>query len=194
MSVIYILKLKGGKYYVGRTSNIDNRLEDHSSGNGSAWTKIYEVEDILDTIVQNIDFTELAITLQYMRKYGIDNVRGASYNTVELSDCQRKEIETHIRGEYDLCFLCGSDTHFASYCNKRVSLCERVRKWLSCLWKRRVTLDYALISEGGNIISFGKYKGYTYREVLDTDKGYCNWVKNTHSENEEFNKFKSWLN
>ena len=39
---IYVLLLEENKYYIGKSNNIDNRLESHFNGNGSAWTKKYK--------------------------------------------------------------------------------------------------------------------------------------------------------
>ena len=39
---IYILKLKGGRYYIGKSDNVIKRYEQHVNGYGSAWTKKYK--------------------------------------------------------------------------------------------------------------------------------------------------------
>ena len=39
MTLIYALELTHGKYYIGKTSFINNRLIDHFTSNGSKWTK-----------------------------------------------------------------------------------------------------------------------------------------------------------
>jgi predicted GIY-YIG superfamily endonuclease len=191
MPVIYVLKLNGGKYYIGKTTNPDCRFEQHETGKGSAWTKLYEPLEIIDTIIQDMRFTELAITLKYMKKYGIDNVRGSTYSNVQLTKSQKEEIERHIRGEYDLCLTCGDDSHFMELCpaNQQTFL-QRLQKWFCCV-KKTNALDYNLIND--EIIQFGKYNGCTYEEVYHNDSGYCNWVKNTNSDREEFNRFKRWL-
>lgn len=196
MPVIYVLKLKGGKYYIGKTSNLDNRIQQHESGKASSWTKLYKPISIVDTMMQDKDmyFTELALTLEYMKKYGIDNVRGSTYSNVTLTKSQKSEIQRHIRGEYDLCFTCGIDTHFSELCPmKKQSFLEILQKWFCCR-KKYTVLDYNLLDKNTDTIQFGKYSGYTFKEVFEKDKGYCNWVINTNSKLENFNKFKKWLN
>jgi predicted GIY-YIG superfamily endonuclease len=42
MTNIYILKLEHNKYYIGKTNNVNKRLNDHMSNNGSQWTKKYK--------------------------------------------------------------------------------------------------------------------------------------------------------
>ena len=61
-----------------------------------------------------------------------------------LSKSQKEEIQKHIRGEYNLCFICGESSHFVSVCpDKPLSLCEVLRKWFCCA-NRFKTLDYNL--------------------------------------------------
>ena len=36
---IYILKLEGARYYIGKSDNVIKRYEQHVNGYGSAWTK-----------------------------------------------------------------------------------------------------------------------------------------------------------
>ena len=38
MLYIYILELTNNKYYIGKTTNPNFRLESHFDANGSAWT------------------------------------------------------------------------------------------------------------------------------------------------------------
>ena len=73
---IYVLKLKGSKYYVGKTSNIEKRLSQHSRGAGSSWTRKYPVERLLRVFHDCDSYDEDKFTLKLMDKYGIDNVRG----------------------------------------------------------------------------------------------------------------------
>ena len=194
MPIIYILKLRNEKYYIGKTTNLENRINQHEAGYGSEWTKLHRPISVIDTMVQNIDFSELAITLQYMKKYGIDNVRGASYSNINLTDNQKTEIKTHIRGEYNLCLLCGNEGHFIKDCPQSRSclgkIFEKMYNYFYCFRKEKNTDNYTLIDD---VIKFGKYRGYTYSEIWEKDRGYCNWVKSTDSSFPEINKFKLWL-
>jgi predicted GIY-YIG superfamily endonuclease len=36
---IYVLKLQGGNYYVGKSDDVIGRFQQHLDGKGSAWTK-----------------------------------------------------------------------------------------------------------------------------------------------------------
>lgn len=194
MSIIYVLKLQCDKYYVGKTNNPDLRFSQHLNGNGCQWTRVYRPEFIIDTVLQTLDFTELAITLRYMKQYGVDNVRGSDYCSFYLSSREKEEIQKHIRGDSNLCYSCGSETHFTADCKPPKSLCEKISEkvytWFCCLSKEKDNYDYTSF----NIITFGKYKGKTYEEVSEKDKRYCNWVRETKSKNENFIKFQKWLN
>lgn len=118
MSSIYILKLNSNKYYVGRTGNINFRLEDHFNLTGSAWTKIYHPVEI-EKIIPNCDnFDEDKYTLIYMNKYGINNVRGGSFCEINLSNNQMENIQNMINGSTDKCLKCSASGHFANDCDK----------------------------------------------------------------------------
>jgi hypothetical protein len=89
MVYIYTLKLKQNKYYVGKTSNPNFRIESHFNSEGSEWTKMYKPEKLLE-IIDGDDYDEDKYTKMYMDKYGIDNVRGGSYTSIILD----KETKT----------------------------------------------------------------------------------------------------
>ena len=55
---IYILRLTDGKYYVGKTDNVEKRYQQHLSGNGSAWTSKYKPIAIEKTILGASTFDE----------------------------------------------------------------------------------------------------------------------------------------
>ena len=85
---IYILRLEGGRYYIGKSKDVNKRFQKHLSGRGSAWTKLYRPVS-LETTIQNVSaLEEDKTTKEYMVKYGIDKVRGGSYVQVQLSDAQ----------------------------------------------------------------------------------------------------------
>jgi len=113
---IYILKLQGGRYYIGKSDNVSKRYEQHLNGNGSSWTKKYKPISV-DKIIPNASaFDEDKYTKEYMSKYGMDKVRGGSYVSVELDDFQKQSINTEIWGAKDLCTQCGRAGHFVKDC------------------------------------------------------------------------------
>ncbi len=116
MSNIYVLKLENDKYYVGKTINVINRLIDHALANGAEWTKIHKPIDIIELVRNVDDFDEDKITKKYMTLYGIDNVRGGSYVTVQLPDYQLKALQTELCTATGTCFKCGGHEHWVSEC------------------------------------------------------------------------------
>ena len=58
MVTIYILELEEGKYYIGKTSNIDLRIEQHNELYGSEWTKKYKPINVLEIIKDCDDYDE----------------------------------------------------------------------------------------------------------------------------------------
>ena len=122
LNVIYVLKLENSKYYVGRTSNLENRLEQHRSKNESAWTSNYPIIELVESF-PSFGFEEDATVIRYMDRYGIENVRGGSFSNLELSFEQYIFIVRTIRNEKDVCLACGLTGHFISECF--VHICYR---------------------------------------------------------------------
>jgi hypothetical protein len=122
MVYIYVLKLKEGKYYVGKTNKPSFRLENHFSSNGSSWTKKYPPIKILELISDCDDYDEDKYTRMYMDKYGIDNVRGGSYVSIKLDENTITHLEKMSNGTNDKCFICNKSGHFARYCKNKKSV------------------------------------------------------------------------
>lgn len=114
---IYILRLEGGRYYVGKSDNIMNRYVQHMNGSGSAWTRKYKPV-ALEKKIENVSpFEEDKYTKEYMSKYGMDKVRGGSYVEVTLSDFQKQSLNTEIWAAKDCCTQCGRKGHFVKACS-----------------------------------------------------------------------------
>ncbi len=114
---IYVLECKNNRYYVGKTTNPTFRLEQHFNNNGSAWTKKYKPIRVLEIIPNCDDYDEDKYTLKYMKKYGVDNVRGGSFCQIELDEENINTINRMINGSTDKCYKCGGN-HFYSSCSQ----------------------------------------------------------------------------
>jgi predicted GIY-YIG superfamily endonuclease len=86
---LYALHLHEGKYYIGTTAKKDPhvRIQEHMNGFYSAqWVKKYkpiepvEIIDIGTITKEQAELLEQHRTLQYMKKYGYQNVRGGRLN------------------------------------------------------------------------------------------------------------------
>lgn len=115
MVYIYALKLKHNKYYIGKTSNPDFRIESHFNSKGSEWTKIHNPVKLLE-LIDGDDYDEDKYTKIYMDKYGIDNVRGGSYTSIILDNETKNQLVKNSNSTNDRCFKCGKYGHFANNC------------------------------------------------------------------------------
>lgn len=113
---LYVLLLQSEKYYIGKSTQVFRRISDHFNGRGSAWTKKYHPIDVIKVSPMVTQYDEDNETLDYMQKYGIDNVRGGIYSRCVLSASDKKSIYRRISGSNDCCFNCGHPGHFAEAC------------------------------------------------------------------------------
>jgi hypothetical protein len=116
MEHIYILRLSAGKYYIGKTKNVDKRWAEHTAGCGSGWTKKYPPLSLVKSVVSTSHFDEDRYVKEYMEKYGIENVRGGTYSNVVLDANCIAVLEKEIRHSNNLCVRCGRGTHFVKDC------------------------------------------------------------------------------
>jgi predicted GIY-YIG superfamily endonuclease len=117
---IYVLRLTNNKYYIGKSANILERIEDHIDGNGAAWTNKYKPIQILD-IIPNCDIEdENKYTLRYMKEKGINNVRGGSFCQIELEKENIITIKKMICDSDNACYYCKKEGHFISDCPEKI--------------------------------------------------------------------------
>jgi predicted GIY-YIG superfamily endonuclease len=118
-TTIYVLRLRDGKYYVGKTDNVEKRFQEHVNGYGASWTRKYKPIAIEKVIKNASRFEEDKVTKEYMSKYGIHNVRGGTYVTEVLSDAQETAVNEEIWQANGCCTQCGRKGHFVSSCHAR---------------------------------------------------------------------------
>jgi hypothetical protein len=117
MLFIYILELESKKYYIGKTTNPNFRIESHFNSEGCFWTKKFKPIK-LHKLIPNCDaYDEDKYTRIFMDKYGINNVRGGSYVQLKLDKSTIDNLVKMNRGTTDKCFICGNKDHFAKDCN-----------------------------------------------------------------------------
>lgn len=113
---IYILKLEGGNYYVGKTDNPTKRYQEHVDGKGSAWTRKWPPVAVEKIVPNAGPFDEDKYTKEMMLAHGIEKVRGGSYVRVDLEPTQVENLTKELRGATDKCSECGKGGHFVRSC------------------------------------------------------------------------------
>jgi hypothetical protein len=84
VEMIYVLLLEGDKYYVGYSGDIHRRLYEHFNGRGSIWTKRYKPLRLVEMLPGGKG-VEKEKTLEYMRNFGWQHVRGGPYTQISLT-------------------------------------------------------------------------------------------------------------
>ena len=129
MITIYILKCRDNKYYVGKTEKTAmKRYEEHTAGNGCAWTRKYKPIELVEYFFGD-KFDEDKKTKLYMDKYGINNVRGGAYSQIKLDEASIASLNREMNGVNDKCNKCGKLGHFMRDCKyKKSNKCARCNK------------------------------------------------------------------
>ncbi len=95
---VYVLKCeKKGCFYVGYTNNLLRRMKEHEKGNGSEFTKVYGIDEVIylepHKSKEKAIERETLVTLECMYNLQtIDRVGGGKYPGVIKSFSERKEI------------------------------------------------------------------------------------------------------
>jgi hypothetical protein len=116
---IYIIRQECGKYFIGKTNTPSITIPEIitlSKEHKQQWLLQYRPSQITEIIHSLDPWDEDKITLKYMDKYGIDNVRGGTFNSVVLSANELATIRAMISGAKGVCPICGIIGHAKSNC------------------------------------------------------------------------------
>lgn len=123
MLSVYVIKCEQNMYYVGKTTkDVGIRFKEHVNGRSCFFTKKYKPEKIVFSkeISSEDVFEENNLVKKYMLEFGINNVRGGSYSTLNLSKETVKLLKKEIYSSLDACFICGWRNHYANRCYAKV--------------------------------------------------------------------------
>lgn len=127
MVFIYILKLWGGRYYVGMTNNLNFDIDTHFNTEILDWTKLYKPIQILE-FIPDCDENDIdKYVVKLMEKHGILYVRGGSYTQFKLGNASYKIWQTF--NKKNKCHYCGELGHVYGFCNKSNLEPDRLYTW-----------------------------------------------------------------
>ena len=101
--LLYVLECSPTKsggpatWYIGVSYALNNRIAQHASGRGSAWTRIHPVVRIAEVRMNASLQLERDVTLQYMRRYGWEHVRGGPYSSPILPRAPKALAASKVR-------------------------------------------------------------------------------------------------
>jgi hypothetical protein len=117
MRTVYVLECQNSKYYVGQTDRpLEFRISEHKHHQGSEWTKLYQPIRLIDSKENADEFDEDKYTKIYMKRYGIENVRGGSYTQITLPVHLHTALLHELSTVSNTCHQCGSIDHFINQC------------------------------------------------------------------------------
>lgn len=125
MVLVYALYLENDRYYIGSVF-----YGDYGEKFLSNWDMLCTLTGGVDWVVRNRPlkviecipecdgFDQDKITLMYMDRYGIENVRGGSFSNLVLDASQIQVARRMIRYANDECYTCGRKEHFQKECSE----------------------------------------------------------------------------
>lgn len=117
MPIIYVILCEKNRFYIGKTERpLSRRIKEHFNHYGSAWTKKYKPIKVVEQILSSDEFDEDKYTKKYMKKYGIDKVRGGTYTQIKLPEYSVLALQKELCSVSDSCFRCNRQGHFANQC------------------------------------------------------------------------------
>lgn len=118
---VYVLRFTDGSkplFYVGKSSNIQMRIQQHTQGQGAACTTGREFTRVpcLAPDMTDMESWERSEVLERMHQFGMDSVRGWKFTLRTMPLAQRVSAFDDVCERFDLCRRCGRGSHFIREC------------------------------------------------------------------------------
>ena len=116
---IYEVKCENQKRYIGKTTNMDKRMKQHFTGNGSQVTKKFAPISATKIATCNgyfSDKVEQHFTEKKIKKHGYKNVRGGYYTNSKTLTPNPKSRTNQKTNKKNTCYRCGRPGHYATSC------------------------------------------------------------------------------
>ncbi len=111
---VYIIKLKNNKYYVKKSNILTLDSLEFNNIEWLYYNPIINLKESKIRIFEN-DINEDTIVLELMQIYGVNHVRGGTFQTLNISIDNAYDILCEIKIENNKCYLCG-ENHSINKC------------------------------------------------------------------------------
>lgn len=113
---VYLLELQNKKYYVGRTNNVERRLNEHRTRSDVEWVRAHGFVRLVCAHPITSRLEEDLEVKKAMLEFGVDNVRGGTYSASVLPLQVKALLQNELVHAEDKCFACGSQDHYVAQC------------------------------------------------------------------------------
>jgi hypothetical protein len=122
MVLVYALYLENERYYIGSIHYAEKSLSNWDMlcnlKDGGDWIVLNRPLKVVECIPESDGFVQDKVTLMYMHRYGIENVRGGSFSNFVLDPSQIQTAKRMIRHANNQCYTCGRKDHHQKECSE----------------------------------------------------------------------------
>ncbi len=103
---IYVFACTHGKYYIATTNQSNN-----------SWIKRHAPLSLIESIHTSDPSKETEVTKRYMKYYGIANVRGGAYATMDIPEDDLRRLTEELFTQNNTCSRCMRPGHIVANCH-----------------------------------------------------------------------------